>query len=101
VDKAIEINQAYPDALILSATLLRKQKKFQEAERRLLKAKEITRDTVPQIHWDLALIYGNDLKRYADAARELQAFLKAQPDAKDAENIRKKIAEFEAKAAKP
>ena len=47
---------------------------------------------------ELATLYGNNMNRYADAARELKLFLKAQPDSKDAENIKKLIADFEAKA---
>jgi hypothetical protein len=39
------------------------------------------------------------MKRYADAAKELKLYLKAAPDAKNAEQIKKLIADFEAKAA--
>jgi hypothetical protein len=65
----------------------------------LLKAKELSKDTMPHVHWELALLYGNDMDRFADAARELRLFLKASPKAKDSDNILKLIAEFEGKAA--
>jgi tetratricopeptide (TPR) repeat protein len=76
-----------------------KNKKFDEAEKQLLKAKELAKGSMPMIHWQLALLYENDLKKYGDAAKELKLFLKAQPDTKDAEKIKEKIKELEAKAA--
>ncbi len=98
VQKAIELNSVSPEALFLSGVLLKKVKKYEEAEKQLLKAIELSLDTIPRIHWELATLYGNILKRYADAAKELKLFLKAQPDSKDAESIKKLIADFEAKA---
>ena len=100
VQKALEINGYSPDALVLSGSLLRASKKFAESEKQLIKARDIAKETMPQIHWELALLYGNHMQRYADAAKELKLFLKAQPNTKDAENIQKLIATFESKAAK-
>ena len=100
VQKAIELNSYSPDALLLSGSLLRASKKYADAEKQLLKARDLAKDTMPQIHWELALLYGNHMQRYADAAKELRLFLKAQPNAKDAESIKKAIADFESKAAK-
>jgi tetratricopeptide (TPR) repeat protein len=100
VQKAIEINPGSPDALLLSGSLLRQSKKYQDAEKQLLKARDLAKETLPQIHWELALLYGNDMKRYGDAAKELKLFIKANPGAKDVENIKKLIADFEAKAQK-
>ena len=98
VQKAIELNAYLPDAVFLYGALMRRTGKLVDAEKQLLKAKELSKDTIPRVHWELALLYGNDLKRYADAAAELKRFLKAQPSAKDVENIKTLIAEFEAKA---
>lgn len=100
IKKAVEIYPTWSEALLLSGVLLRQEKKFEEAEKQFLKAKENARVTIPEIHWQLALLYGNDMKRYSDAAKELKLFLKAQPDSKNAEQIKKKIAEFEAEAEK-
>ena len=99
IQKAIELNSYSPDALLLYGSLLRGSKKYTEAEKQLLKAKDIAKEAIPQVHWELALLYGNNMGRYADAAKELKLFLKAQPKAKDAENIQKLIAKFESKAA--
>jgi tetratricopeptide (TPR) repeat protein len=100
IKKAIEIYPTWSEALLLSGVLLRQDKKFEEAEKAFIKAKENARVAIPDIHWQLALLYGNDMKRYADAAKELKLFLKAQPDSKNAEQIKKLIADFEAKAQK-
>ena len=98
VEKAIELNAASPDAAFLSGVLMKKLKIYKEAEKQLLKAKDLSKDTIARVHWELATLYGNLLNRYAEAASELRIFLKAQPDSKDAENIKKLIADFESKA---
>lgn len=97
---AAGINPKSPDNTFLSGVLFRYVKKYAEAEKALLEARDGSGDTLPLVHWELALLYGNNLKRYSDAASELRLFLKAQPDAKDAEMIKKLIADFEAKAGK-
>jgi tetratricopeptide (TPR) repeat protein len=99
VDKVLAINSSSAEALLLSGVLYRQSKKFEESEKRLFKARDISKDTLPQVHWELALLYGNNMNRYADAAKELKLFLKSQPDAKDSENIKKLIVKFEEKAA--
>ncbi len=100
VQKAIELNANSAEAALLSGVLLKKAKKYAEAEKQLIKARDLSKDTLPSVHWELATLYGNNMNRYADAARELNLFLKAQPDSKNAESIKKLIAEFEAKAQK-
>jgi hypothetical protein len=98
VEKAIEIYAFAPESLLLSGALLRQARRYPEAEKRLLKANELGGGLVPDVHWELALLYGNGLARYKEAAKELKLYLKARPDHKDTENIRKLIAEFEEKA---
>ena len=98
VQKAVELNPSTAEAVYLYGVLLKKTQKYADAEKQLIKARDLSNDKIPGVHWELATIYGNNLQRYADAARELNLFLKAQPGAKDAENIKKLIAEFEEKA---
>jgi tetratricopeptide (TPR) repeat protein len=100
VQKALEIYPDSAEALLLSGVLLKQNKKFEEAEKNLVKAKTQAKNKMPMVHWYLGLLYGNDLKRYGDAARELKLFLKTQPDTKDAEKIKALIKDFEDKAAK-
>ena len=98
VEKAIDLSPSSSESLLLSGSLLRQAKRYRESEVRLLKAIEMSNDSLPDVHWELALLFGNGLKKYKDAARELRLFLKARPDHKDAESIKKLITEFEEKA---
>lgn len=100
VEKALEVAQE-PGALLLSGVLLRRAKRFEDAEKRLLKARELARDTMPVIHRELGALYGYDLNRYDEAVKELKAYLKRSPDPKDAEDIKKLIDQFEEKAKAP
>ena len=96
--KAIEINAADPESLFLVGYMLRRSKDYPEAEKHLIKARDASGDSMPDVHWELALLYANGMKRYKDAAKELKTYLKARPDDKNAENIKKLIVEFEGKA---
>ena len=75
------------NAQLLYGTLLRLERSYQQAEEVLLEAKKLSRDRpVSEVHWQLALLY-NKLGRNAEAARELETFLKLQPDARDKKEI--------------
>ena len=67
------------------------------AEKHLKRAKELGNNRVPDAHWQLALLY-NTLKRYREAADELELFLRAQPDSRDAESIKKLVTQMRDKA---
>ncbi len=100
----IALGQAYtmiPSSaqLLLSlGTVERLEGKYTEAEQHLKQARKFSRNENPEIHWQLAHLYGLNLKRYSEAADEFETFLKARPDAKDAEKIKKLIKEFREKA---
>ena len=98
IEKSLEIYQGSAEIFLLSGILKRQNKKFDLAEKHLLKAKELAKDAMPIVHWYLGLLYGNDLKQYANAAKELKLFLKAQPNARDKEKIELIIKEYEEKA---
>jgi tetratricopeptide (TPR) repeat protein len=98
LDKLMAISSNLPEGLLLSGVVLRQKKQYNDAEKQLIKARDLAKDSMPQIHWELALLYGNNLKRYADAAKELRIYLKLQPDLQDAENIKKLIETFEKKS---
>lgn len=96
--KATSLNQFSVESPLLTGLLLRISGKFDQAEKQLKKAKELSKGTVPEVYWQLALLYGNNLKRYEEAADELEIFLKIRPNAKNAENIKKLVKEFREKA---
>lgn len=51
--------------------------KYAEAERHLVQAKKLSKVAIPEIHKELAQLYADDLKKYSQAADELEAYLKA------------------------
>jgi tetratricopeptide (TPR) repeat protein len=65
--------------------------KYVASEKHLLEAEKLSKSGIPEVHWELAQIYANHLKKYKEAADELAQFLKTRPDARDAENIKKLI----------
>jgi tetratricopeptide (TPR) repeat protein len=85
-EKANSLDQFSVESKLLTGVLLRQAKRYEEAEKDLKKAKELSKGSVAEVHWHLALLYGNNLKRYREAADELELFLKARPDSKDAED---------------
>lgn len=97
IDKAIEVNGSVPDGILLRGVLLRRTLKLDEAEKELTKAKELYGDSKPEIRRELGLVY-SDQKKYKEATKELKAYLKARPDAKDVDAVKTMLADIEAKA---
>lgn len=55
----------------------REQGMFEDAEKHLLQAKKLAGNGIAEIHKELAQLYSEDLKKYKEAADELELFLKA------------------------
>ncbi|HEV2800147.1 MAG TPA: tetratricopeptide repeat protein [Pyrinomonadaceae bacterium] len=72
--------------------------KLAEAEKAFKLANELGEGKVANVHWQLAGLY-SDQKRYAEAATELELFLKHQPDTRDTEKIKQTIKQLRDKAA--
>lgn len=96
--RAIVLNPKSANANLLLGMLLRQTGKLSEAEPYLKDANQLAESKSADVHWQLALLY-NQLKRYREAADELESFLKIQPDAKDKELIRKLIERLRKQAA--
>jgi tetratricopeptide (TPR) repeat protein len=96
IDKAIEVNGSVPDGLLLHGVLLRRTQKLAEAEKELTKAKELYGEVRPEIRRELGLVY-SDQKKYKEAAKELRAYVKARPDAKDTAAVKTMLSDIEAK----
>lgn len=85
--------------LLALGTAERLEGKFNDAETHLVKAKKLTKESVPDIHWELAQLYGNNLKKYKEAADELQQYLKAgKYDEEHTKQVKKLISNFQDKA---
>jgi tetratricopeptide (TPR) repeat protein len=91
--RAITLNQKSVAANLWMGMLLRQYGKLIEAETYLKEADQLAEAKSPDVHWQLALLY-NELKRYKEAADELESFFKVQPDSKDTELIKKLIKRF-------
>lgn len=91
--RAITLNQKSGNANLWLGMLLRQTGKLDEAETYLKQADQLAASKSPDAHWQLALLF-NQLKRYKEAADELEMFLKIQPDARDTELIKKLIQRF-------
>jgi len=96
--RAITLNQKSVNANLWLGMLLRQLDKLDEAETYLKQADKLAASKSPDAHWQLGLLF-NQLKRYKEAADELELFLKTQPDAKDTELIKKLIQRFREKSA--
>jgi tetratricopeptide (TPR) repeat protein len=71
-----------------------------EAEKHLLQAKKLSaKNPSPDVHKELAQLYGNDLKKFGLAADELELYLKIIKISKDEEKqMRKTISDLREKA---
>lgn len=97
IGKTLELNSSMPQAFLLSGLLMRQSKRYEEAEKHMLKARDLSGDRIPRVHRELALLYSNNMTRYADAIKEFKIYLKTETDAKDADRIKELITALEAK----
>ncbi|HQU82744.1 MAG TPA: tetratricopeptide repeat protein [Pyrinomonadaceae bacterium] len=95
VDKAVEILPTSYDALLLSGVILRQFGKFEDSEKQFIKSRDAYDSA--DVHFQLGLLYANNMKRYKDAVKEFKAYLKLSPNAKNAEDVKKTIKDLEVK----
>jgi len=88
--RAVLLNEKSVNANLWLGIALRQTSRLDEAETYLKRADLLAESKLPEAHWQLALLF-NQLKRFKEAADELEKFLKVQPDARDAELIKKLI----------
>jgi tetratricopeptide (TPR) repeat protein len=92
--KAVSLNSQSADAQLFYGLSLRQAKRYEEAEKSLRQADKLFKGQSPDVHWNLALLYAHNLKRYSDAATELELYLTVAPDHPKAEDIRKLIKQY-------
>ena len=92
--KAVSLNSDSKDALLFLGLSLRQAKRYEEAEKQLKLADKLTKGESPDIHWNLALLYAHNLKRYKDAADELERYLQTSPGNPQADSIKKLIKQY-------
>jgi len=96
--RAVLLNEKSINANLWLGIALRQTSRLDEAEAYLKRADVLAESKLPEAHWQLALLF-NQLKRYKEAADELEKFLKVQPDARDVELIKKLIQRFREQSA--
>jgi tetratricopeptide (TPR) repeat protein len=73
--------------------------KYTDAEKHLTQAKTLSKTSVPDIHWHLAHLYADNLKKYKEAADELELYLKSGKfEDKHTEQVRKIITDLRKKS---
>lgn len=98
LNKAAELAPASLQVLIVLGKVERSEGKFADAEKHFLQAKQLAKTPIPEIHKELAQLYSNDMKKYNEAADELQLYLKASKlDKASEDKIKKVIADLREK----
>src|ERR1051325_4080000 len=88
--RALLLNEKSINANLWLGIALRQTSRPEDAEAYLKRADALADSKVPDDQRQPALLF-NQLKRYKEAADELEIFLKVEPDARDAEQIKKLI----------
>lgn len=96
LDKAAKLAPASWEVALLLGKVERQEGNFVEAEKELLRSKKLSGVRIPEIHIELAQLYGNDLKQFGKAADELNLYMKASK--KKDPKIKKQIADLRNKA---
>lgn len=95
--QALALDRKSVTTLFLLGVSQRQIKRYEEAEQTLMQAKKLDKGKTPDIYWNLALLYAHNLKRFNDAANELELYLKADPNAPNSESVKKLIKQFREK----
>lgn len=99
LDQALTLAPLSTPVLLLLGTVERRLGKLSEAEKHLLLAKKLSPTKVPEIQKELAQLYANDLKKYKEAADELEQYVKASKlSDEDSAKTKQLIADLRQKA---
>lgn len=97
---ASKLDSSSVEAILILGISLRQANKFLDSEKSLLQAKKLAKDQFPDVHWNLALLYAYNLKKYNEAANELELYLKINSDKSKEPSIKKLIAQLREKSVK-
>ncbi len=99
LNKAFTLAPSSVQVLWMLGKVERALGKFPEAETHLLQAKKLSKVGIPEIHKELAQLYDSDLKKYKEAADELELYLKhSRLEGDEEKKIKKIIANLREKA---
>jgi hypothetical protein len=77
LNEALKLAPASVQVLYLLGSIERTTGDVVNAEKHLLQAKKLAKQPIPELHRELAQLYGNDLKKFDAAATELELYVKA------------------------
>lgn len=92
--KALEIDKSSVNSWFILGLAQRKAKEYGDALTSLKQAKTFDEGRTPDISWNLALLYYYNLKKPAEAADELEYYLKIYKEAKNKDQIKALIKKF-------
>ncbi len=93
-EKALSLNSNSADACLMLGISQRQAKRYDNAEKTLKLANKLAKGKSSDVHWNLALLYAHNFKRYTDAADQLELYLKSQSKNENEEKIRKLIKQY-------
>ena len=99
MERVTSLNNKAPDGFLWLGKAQLRVSAVDKAELSFKRANELTKGKVAEIHKLLAKVY-SDQKRYAEAADELELYLKTQSDTTDDAKIQQLIKQMRAKASK-
>jgi predicted Zn-dependent protease len=91
LEESIALNQSAANSFLFLGKIYRELKQFEKAEASLKRAKELSKNKLADVHWELALLYYYNLNRPGEAAEELELYLRAKPDAANKSQVEKLI----------
>ncbi|MDI1241251.1 MAG: tetratricopeptide repeat protein [bacterium] len=97
-ERAVVLKPDSAEANLLLGREYRSSRNFPRAEKLMLHAAKISNGASGDVYWNLALLYGKDLNRFADAADALEKYLLAEPQAPNIEAVQKLIQDFKQKS---
>jgi Flp pilus assembly protein TadD len=99
LDQALTLAPLSPSVLLVLGTVERKLGLLADAEKHLLHAKKLSTTKSPELSKELAILYGNELKKYKEAADELEQYIKVANLSNDDEaKLKKQVADLRVKA---
>jgi tetratricopeptide (TPR) repeat protein len=93
---ATMLSPSYVDALVLYGVLLRLSEDYKEAMAELVKANSLSNNQNPEAHWQLALVF-NKLNRNEEAAKELELYIKTNPNSAENKKTQELIGKLRGK----
>ncbi len=98
--QAVLLSPSSTEVLTALGMVQRLEGNFAEAETHLKQAKKVAKYPNPEAFWQLAKLYGENLKKYDEALKELENLLKTKPTLEEEQRIKSIIKNIRTKIEK-